>query len=99
MRNNSCPEPDVIVQRARSARGRPRESAVWRLDLMAPQRLPGHPVVKVRECFGAVVVADPQIGAGGLTPNVKTRLAANPWILVHFTPTSGSWLNLAAATR
>jgi len=49
--------------------------------------------VKVRECFGAVVVADPQIGVGGLNPNVKTWLAANPWILVHFTPTSGSGLN------
>ena len=27
-------------------------------------------------------------------PNVKTWLAANPRIHVHFTPTSGSWLNL-----
>ena len=27
-------------------------------------------------------------------PNVKAWLAANPRIQVHFTPTSGSWLNL-----
>jgi transposase len=27
-------------------------------------------------------------------PNVKAWLAANPRIHVHFTPTSGSWLNL-----
>jgi transposase len=27
-------------------------------------------------------------------PNVKTWLEANPHIHVHFTPTSGSWLNL-----
>ena len=27
-------------------------------------------------------------------PNVKIWLAANPRIQVHFTPTSGSWLNL-----
>ena len=28
------------------------------------------------------------------TPEVKTWLEANPRIVVHFTPTSGSWLNL-----
>jgi len=27
-------------------------------------------------------------------PKVKSWLAANPRIIVHFTPTSGSWLNL-----
>ena len=27
-------------------------------------------------------------------PNVRSWLAANPRIQVHFTPTSGSWLNL-----
>jgi hypothetical protein len=27
-------------------------------------------------------------------PKVKTWLAANPRVHVHFTPTSGSWLNL-----
>ena len=28
------------------------------------------------------------------TPEVKAWLAANPRIHIHFTPTSGSWLNL-----
>ncbi len=27
-------------------------------------------------------------------PTVKARLARNPRITMHFTPTSGSWLNM-----
>jgi len=33
------------------------------------------------------------------TPEVKQWLAANPRIQVHFTPTSGSWLNLVSVNR
>jgi hypothetical protein len=32
-------------------------------------------------------------------PKVKAWLAANPRIQIHFTPTSGSWLNLVEVVR
>ena len=33
------------------------------------------------------------------TPEIKDWLADNPRIQVHFTPTSGSWLNLVSVNR
>jgi transposase len=32
-------------------------------------------------------------------PGIKAWLAANPRIHVHFTPTSGSWLNMVSVNR
>jgi len=32
-------------------------------------------------------------------PDVRTWLAKNPRITLHFTPTSGSWLNLVPVNR
>jgi hypothetical protein len=35
-------------------------------------------------------------GATHKHPSVRAWLARNPWITLHFTPTSGSWLDLVA---